>query len=292
MIGIGPGLGLLNRRRAAAFTGAYDDIPNITAAYGMRRLLTSYTGSLLRLRRSSDNAESDFGYTAAGDLDTAAIGAWLSGSGYIVTWYDQSGNGYDATQSTAANQPLYVASGQNGRPVGRWDGSNDYLVTTSVDFSGTNAIDAYLCKNLSSPAAVTRILIELSEDINNYTDSFVLAYSIAKFSVFCRGDVGDSIFGSTDPFTGWKVASSRWDKSLSSNETSIRANGVPVTGSYSSNANNTNNFGNRAIYIGMRGGVSFPFVGDIAELIICSAALSTGDRTAAEADVNSYWNIY
>ena len=128
VIGPGASVALERRRRtAASFTGAYDAIPNIAAAYGMRRMRSAYTGSLLRLRRSSDNAESDFGYDADGHLDTAAISAWLSGSGYIVTWYDQSGNGYNATQSTAASQPLYVASGQNGRPVGRWDGTNDYL---------------------------------------------------------------------------------------------------------------------------------------------------------------------
>ena len=113
---------------------AYDDTPNIAAAYGMRRLRNAYSGSLLRLRRSSDNAESDFGYTANGDLDTAAIATWLGAdSGYFTTWYDQSGSGYNATQTTANSQPLYVANGQNGRPTLRWDGTNDNLnIATTI----------------------------------------------------------------------------------------------------------------------------------------------------------------
>lgn len=92
-----------NFGQVTAFAGAYDAIPSITAAYGMRRLLTSYTGSILRIRRSSDNAEQDIGYVANGDLDTAAVSTFIGGgSGYIVDWYDQSGNGYTAAQTTAA----------------------------------------------------------------------------------------------------------------------------------------------------------------------------------------------
>ena len=94
----------------ATFVGAYDAIPSIAAAYGMRRLRSAYIGSLLRLRRGSDNVESDFGALSNGDLDAAAIATWLgAASGYVTTWYDQSGNGYNAVQTTAANQPLYVA---------------------------------------------------------------------------------------------------------------------------------------------------------------------------------------
>lgn len=115
----------------ASFAGAYDAIPNIAAAYGMHRLRSAYAGNLLRLRRSSDNAESNFGYVANGDLDAAAIAAFVGGgSGYVTTWYDQSGNGYNAVQTTAANQPLYVASNINSLPALRFDGT-DYLAEST-----------------------------------------------------------------------------------------------------------------------------------------------------------------
>jgi hypothetical protein len=75
-----------------------------------------------RVRRSSDNAELNIGFTASGDLNTAALLAHVgSGSGFVTTWYDQSGNGRNATQTTAGSQPRIVNAGvletQNGKPA-------------------------------------------------------------------------------------------------------------------------------------------------------------------------------
>jgi hypothetical protein len=71
-----------------------------------------------------------------GDLDTAALLAHVgSGSGFVTTWYDQSGNGRNATQATAGQQPRIVNAGVietiNLKPSARWDGSNDSLLLPS-----------------------------------------------------------------------------------------------------------------------------------------------------------------
>ena len=77
-----------------------------------RRLLTSYTGKLIRVRRSSDNTEQDIGYTGTGDLDTTALLAFCgSGNGFIVTLYDQSGAGNDFAQNSSTVQAQIVSSG-------------------------------------------------------------------------------------------------------------------------------------------------------------------------------------
>jgi hypothetical protein len=49
----------------------------------------------------------------------------------VSAWNDQSGNGNNATQTTSANQPLFIASEPlaNNRPVLRFDGSNDWMQT-------------------------------------------------------------------------------------------------------------------------------------------------------------------
>src|SRR5690606_18773525 len=113
ILSIGRGVSVGGGGGAQPFVGPYDGVPSIAAAYGMRRLLSDYTGPLIRLRRDSDNTEQDIGYTASGDLDTAALASWLGeANGYITTWYDQSGNANHATQPTAAAQPRYVTSGQ------------------------------------------------------------------------------------------------------------------------------------------------------------------------------------
>lgn len=102
---------------AAAEGYPLDGIDNIATAFSVRRLLTAYEGAALRLRRSSNDDEDDFGFDANGDLDTAAIATFIgAGSGFVKTWYDQSGNARNATQATDASQPAYVASLIGSKP--------------------------------------------------------------------------------------------------------------------------------------------------------------------------------
>ena len=62
-------------------------------------------------------------------------------NGFVETWYDQSGNGIDATQASAGQQPAIVQNGgickSNGSPSLRFDGSNDEL-----DFTDLTLTDA------------------------------------------------------------------------------------------------------------------------------------------------------
>lgn len=86
-----------------------------------RRVKESYTGNLIRVRRSSDNTQQDIPQTASKILDEAALLAFCgAGDGYIVTTYSQSG-GADLAQANTANQPRIVSGGVinkvNGRPA-------------------------------------------------------------------------------------------------------------------------------------------------------------------------------
>jgi hypothetical protein len=57
-------------------------------------------------------------------------------SAYATTWYDQSGSGNDATQATAAAQPLLIRAGVtnvvNGKAALDFDGTDDYLEATGA----------------------------------------------------------------------------------------------------------------------------------------------------------------
>jgi hypothetical protein len=48
----------------------------------------------------------------------------------VTTWSDLSGNGNDATQATAAAKPILKLNIINGRPVVRFDGTDDFLRAT------------------------------------------------------------------------------------------------------------------------------------------------------------------
>ncbi len=100
------------------FVAPYDSLTtDIKAAYSIRRLFTSYTGSAVRIRRTSDNAESDIGFTASGDFDTSAFSSFIgAGQGFVTTWYDQSGQGLNIVSATTTLQPELQLNLQNTRP--------------------------------------------------------------------------------------------------------------------------------------------------------------------------------
>lgn len=89
-----------------------DDYSGAAAAYSLRKLRGGYSGPVVRVRRSSDNAETDINFTSAGYIDTAALLSFCgSANGFVTTWYDQSGNLNHATQTTAGNQNKIVNLG-------------------------------------------------------------------------------------------------------------------------------------------------------------------------------------
>lgn len=125
-----------------------DSVTGATVAYGMRRLTKSYTGAAINVRRSSDNATQDIGFTSAGDLDVASLINFVgNNNGYVTIWYDQSGNGYNATQGTTGNQPTIVTSGVlnlvNNRPSITFDGSNDSLVLSQAVYDDMTIMAVY-----------------------------------------------------------------------------------------------------------------------------------------------------
>ena len=80
----------------ATFTGILDDYPGAGLALSVRKLSTSYMGNCLRVQRSSDNTTQDIGFDLSGNLDESALTTFCSGTdGYVIKWYDQSGNGYE-----------------------------------------------------------------------------------------------------------------------------------------------------------------------------------------------------
>jgi hypothetical protein len=114
--------------------GLLDTYSSATVAYSLRKLRNGYYGFAIRVRRSSDNAEQDIAFNTSGGLDTTSLLAFVgSGNGFVTTWYDQSGNGKHAVQTTAANQPFIVNTGvvntYNSKPCVKFDGNGDYIET-------------------------------------------------------------------------------------------------------------------------------------------------------------------
>ena len=123
-----------------------DTYSGADAAYSLRKLSTTYSGSAIRVRRSSDNGEQNIGFDGDGNLDTTSLLSFVgSGNGYVKTWYDQSGNNKYAYNNASANQPIIVLSGvvqMNGnKPSIYWDNSQQQILyINSIVWSGIESI--------------------------------------------------------------------------------------------------------------------------------------------------------
>ncbi len=98
------------------------DYSDLAAAYSVRKVVSSYTGSAMQIRSAS--ATLDIGFDSNGNLNTASIAAFAgSGDAFVRTWYDQSGNGRNAVQTDNTEQPKIYSGSQgsvvleNGRPA-------------------------------------------------------------------------------------------------------------------------------------------------------------------------------
>ena len=115
--------------------------------FGCRRINPYYTGAILTIRRSSDGATSDFysdfmqSYlTTAINGGGSSLATWLNGAtGYVSKWYDQSGNGNHALNSSNnATQPNMVIV--NGRWVIQFQNTNGTLLTLTTGIKSNTVL--------------------------------------------------------------------------------------------------------------------------------------------------------
>lgn len=133
-----------NNVAATGYTPPMDSYSNRVGMYSIARQLVTGSTSPGRVRRSSDNSETDLLFLN-GELDTSHLLTFVGANdGFVVSVNEQDG-GTDITQSTATAQPRIVISGSlvtsGGKPAMDFDGSSDVMVvdTALVTFSGMTA---------------------------------------------------------------------------------------------------------------------------------------------------------
>lgn len=119
------------------------------AAYSTRLLRSNYYGPMVRVRRSSDNAEQDFYGDVFGKLGTRiyatgiSFTSWLGGAtGYIRIMYDQSGNVRNVGQATNANQPTITTTGITYSGSQWLDVTNTQLPTAAMTSNSSGGLVA------------------------------------------------------------------------------------------------------------------------------------------------------
>ena len=273
---------------AAAFTGLLDTYTGAAAGYSTRRLASSAT-NLMRIREDSGDTETDIGYDSNGDLDTAAIASHCgSANGYVVTWYDQSGNSNDATQSTVAFQPL-IYNGTavvtiNGKPGIQYSYSSSHVMA-----SGSNI-------GISGTGDRTNFIVAECDNISGNTESTVMSYgggSVGEawqntFEPWIRVGGGYQSFSGTTANTQHLLTTALWSGTNVTDSSMFIDGSAATAGAASSRTLNTTN-STVKLGGGALGGGNFS--GTIQEILIWASDQSS-NRTGIESNINGHFSIY
>jgi hypothetical protein len=122
--------------RVDSFDYLLDTYSGAAAAFSLRKLSSAYTGNCIEVRRSSDDTTQNISFVN-NVLDTVSLLSFVgSGNGFVRTFYDQSGNGRNVSQTTNNRQPQIVNSGsiikENGKNTILFDGVDDCLINTGT----------------------------------------------------------------------------------------------------------------------------------------------------------------
>lgn len=276
-----------------SFVGLLDTYPNAAAAYSLRKLRTLYTGSAIRVRRSSDNTEQDIGFSGA-NLDTTALTSFCSGTnGFVTTWYDQSGNANNATQTTAANQPQIVSSGSvildNLKPAIKFTGQPQFMNLSNVSFA--SGITNYNVINPDSYTATDywQLINIYNGSSNNYGISFsldptydnrnIIFGTVALSNDNVSANLNQQIL--TGYYDGVGILAA--DGALYLNGSNLTLNASQPWA-----AINTNSL---LAYFGT-GGAAYNYYKGLMQEIILYPSNQTGNNTGINTNINTYYAIY
>jgi len=284
----------INNHYSIYDSGLLNDYPSASAAYSVRQLTTAATASM-NIRRTSDNTEQVIGFTSNGDLDTGSIETFCSGTEcYVDTWYDQSSNGKDTTQSTAGNQPkIYDGSAvitENGKPALQFDGTNELNCATNLRTTAgaSTVISVHKVPSTSSQQYVfafhqiQRAFIDTTSG-GAYNEIAIGTGTVSgKYLKYTAADISSQL-----------IAFSSWDGSTQTggvDETILNLNGSLQSGTVGSNnfsalASGVNSIGARHLLNARRA------IGTFQEMVIYLSDESS-NRSGIETNINSYFNIY
>lgn len=209
------------------------------------------------------------------------------GSNLVSTWSDESGNGNNATASGTA-RPLYVASALNGKPVLRFDGSDDRM---SVPHQSS-----------LSPSQITLVVVgKRTTPIGDWAMFLMKGGWGAGYAMGGLADLTPKHFAFwANTYTGVNAGDARVAASTVNDSYKFflgRYNQVAaelwIDGSLAASKNQTIaiSSGTGVLGIGSYSTGSYHLNGDIAEILIYNRAITDAEKTDIQAYIYSKYNV-
>jgi len=236
MLGLGLGINKISKITHSVSNPdlILDNISGAKLAFSLHKLYKDYAGNCLKVRRSSDNATQDIGFTLSNYVDSSAIALFCSGTdGFIDTWYNQYPGGNNATQASTANQPKICSSGTFINDGILFNGADSFLVISKyADINITTSPLAIYASHANTTSTAGYVITCNTDNYN--TQQYGVRYS-STTSYFYLADsikVQGAINSGNNLLFVWK--------STSASQTKIKNDNGELTGTNSSNLSQRN----------------------------------------------------
>ena len=268
-----------------------DEYSGAVGAYSLRYLSSSYTDDVILVRRSSDDAEE--GFTPTEITDGTLESFCGAGGGFVKTWYDQTGNNNDATQTTLGEQPQIVNSGSliidNGNPSILFN--NDRLLTPPY-ITGTSARSFFIVHNQSNAgnSPGQRALLSLTNTGGSSGNGRGYRISKENGNLFLRVNQASSWdYPSGITATTYAIITNIWDGG-GSQDADFWLNSIQL--SYNSGTSvNLDTVDTGGHIIGWYDPSNFFYPGTMQEIIIYPID-QTSNRLQIENNQNDYYGVF
>ena len=197
----------------------------------------------------------------------------LNGSN-VSSWADLSGNGRDATQATAANQPSYSTAALNGKNVVVAQDSSRTLKTAAFQAGLPQTVFVVASTNGANQGIFQRGTVNSIHSLWRSSPNFIAR----------RGGNNDATFTASD---GYKVFTCVFTQTLSRifvGGTQGTDNTTNVTGTVGDSTDN------RALTLFALDSI-LGMVGGIAEFLYYNANLSASDQDKVRSYLSKKWNV-
>ena len=213
--------------------------------------------------------------------------------GFVETWYDQSGNGRDATQATAGSQPKIVDEGSlvtsSGLASIEFDGTDDTLIADSVAsvFSGTDKIWSHFSVTEFNNVDNSSIPVTLGNSSTTVPIIYSGIFDTRKYRLFIRDDVNNAAILESEALSSNTPYLNHGTTNGAAQAQFVNSNAAG-TGSTNTGAMTFNRFTLGAF---RRISTTDFMNGSISEFIVYNSDQSA-NRVALETNINSQYSIF
>jgi hypothetical protein len=243
-----------------------------------------------RVERASDSTQQDIGFEADGDIDTAALTTFCTGTTCdVATCEDPSGNSRDLTQATSTRRPTVydggvITCGTSGKPCADFDrtsSTEDYLARGDSSGITGNAAVTYAFNARADNTAADNITVLLGTSNVGAGYGFIFFPSVAR--------PVNSQFNALRSFTTAK-ATTTFGYFISSKangaqigDSTLEHDGAAQTEFSDLNPTNTPNIASSNTSIGASHAGTFALDGTVGTVCIFPSVLAGDDLTVTRA---------